>query len=248
MNPAGYPQHLPADELRTTTSRMDAKSIRDAELGRLSRQYGAIVWWGTTPVRGGSCFPAPADSWTPPLWRRSKDRSFARWSSCDDQQAQSSRIHLRSPLRREGDARQDAAAFTPRKPPRWAPTAGSWSRKSFPNRSTTYWADARSPSGSSTSATSSSAPPPARGRVTTTTTNCRGLQAPPHGLTTRPRLGRSPIQRTLLSSSPHRKPVVARGRTASRALAPPHEKPSGPGQQTRTRAARTNHDARRRCT
>ncbi|MFF4239042.1 hypothetical protein ACFYYL_24500 [Actinomadura geliboluensis] len=46
MNPAGYPQHLRADELRTTTSRMDAKSIRDAELGRLSRQYGAIVWWG----------------------------------------------------------------------------------------------------------------------------------------------------------------------------------------------------------
>ncbi|GAA0252897.1 hypothetical protein [Actinomadura nitritigenes] len=46
MNPAGYPQHVPADELRTATSRMDARSIRDAELGRLSRQYGAIVWWG----------------------------------------------------------------------------------------------------------------------------------------------------------------------------------------------------------
>ncbi|URN05840.1 hypothetical protein LUW74_22705 [Actinomadura madurae] len=46
MNPAGYPQHLPADELCTATSRIDAKSIRDAELGRLSRQYGAIVWWG----------------------------------------------------------------------------------------------------------------------------------------------------------------------------------------------------------
>lgn len=49
MNPAGCPQHLPADELRTTTSRMDAKSIRDAELGRLSRQYGAIVWWALHP-------------------------------------------------------------------------------------------------------------------------------------------------------------------------------------------------------
>lgn len=46
MNPAGYPQHLPADEVRTATSRIDVKSIRDAELGRLSRQYGAIVWWG----------------------------------------------------------------------------------------------------------------------------------------------------------------------------------------------------------
>lgn len=31
---------------------------------------------------------------------------------------QASRIPLRSPLRREGNARQGAAAFTPRKPPR----------------------------------------------------------------------------------------------------------------------------------
>ncbi|GAA1828360.1 hypothetical protein [Actinomadura chokoriensis] len=46
MNPTGYPQHLPADELRTATSRIAAKSIRDAELGRLARQYGGIVWWG----------------------------------------------------------------------------------------------------------------------------------------------------------------------------------------------------------
>lgn len=87
MNPAGYPQHLRADELRTTTSRMDAKSIRDAELGRLSRQYGAIVWWGHYTRVWWVMLPNSRRLLEAPLWRRSKHRSSARWDSCDDQRA-----------------------------------------------------------------------------------------------------------------------------------------------------------------
>lgn len=59
MNPAGYPRRLPADELCAATNRMDAKSIRDAELGRLSRQYGAIVWWGDYTRAWGVMLPNP---------------------------------------------------------------------------------------------------------------------------------------------------------------------------------------------